>query len=146
MLRLTKKIEYGLIALKHINCKSKDNIYNAKEIAECAQIPKELLAKVLQQLTRAEIIRSVQGPRGGYVLTCALHEISLAKFITVLEGEYGLVQCASETEDNCYLIDCCNIRSPLLRINQQLKTFLDNIYLDEILLTELELLVAVVKS
>ena len=146
MLRLTKKVEYGLIALKHISSKSKDYIYNAKEIAECAQIPKELLAKVLQKLSRAGIISSVQGPRGGYILTCSLHEISLAKFITVLEGEYDLVQCASETEDNCYLIDCCNIRSPLLQINQQLKIFLDNISLGEILLSELELPIAIIKS
>lgn len=136
MLRITKKVEYGLIALKHIHSKLGDDVSNAKEIAECAQIPKELLAKVLQQLTRANIIKSVQGPRGGYVLACSLHDISLEKFITVLEGEYDLVQCATETDENCYLIDCCNIRLPLLRINQQLKIFLTNITLGDIIIED----------
>ena len=146
MLRLTKKVEYGLIALKHISHKSSDNISNAKEIAECTKIPKELLAKVLQQLTRNGTIKSVQGPHGGYVLARPLHEISLANFITILEGEYGLVQCASENEDNCYLVDCCNIRSPLLRINQQLKIFLENITLREIILEDFELYPITIKE
>jgi Rrf2 family protein len=133
MLRLTKKVEYGLIALKHINEKTGEEICPAKEIAECANIPRELLAKILQRLTRAGMIKSIQGPKGGYVLSCSLSDVSLSKFLDTIEGGYAMVECATESVENCSLVDCCNVRSPLLRINQQMKLFLDKITLADIL-------------
>lgn len=133
MLRLTKRIEYGLMALKHISDKPEGQISPAKDIADCTQIPRELLAKVLQQLNRAGMIRSIQGPKGGYILSCSLARRSLADFIVTIEGEHSLVECASGVGEDCNLVDCCNVRTPLLRINQQLKQFLEKITLEEII-------------
>lgn len=121
------------MALKHISDKPEGLISPAKEIADCTQIPRELLAKVLQQLNRAGMIRSIQGPKGGYVLSCSLANKSLAHFIETIEGEHSLVECASGDGEDCNLVDCCNVRSPLLRINHQLKRFLEKITLEEII-------------
>ena len=57
VLKLTKKADYGLIALRHL-ASIPGATASAKDIAETYHLPVPLLAKVLQQLTRAEILRS----------------------------------------------------------------------------------------
>jgi Rrf2 family protein len=65
MVRLSKKVEYGLIAIRHIAAKPAGEIVTTKEIADTYKMPYELLAKVLQKLTKSGLIASHQGVRGG---------------------------------------------------------------------------------
>ncbi len=67
MLKLTKKADYGLIALKHLGASSRGSA-SAKEIADAYGIPLPLLSKVLQKLARAGFLRSEHGTNGGYRL------------------------------------------------------------------------------
>ena len=66
MLKLTKKADYGLIAMKYLAEQPASR--SAKEIAEAQGIPSELLAKILQRLVRSKLLISVQGTNGGYRL------------------------------------------------------------------------------
>ncbi len=132
MLRLTKKVEYALIALRHIAEKSDTEVSKTKEISEHYHIPQELLAKILQKLNRAGIIQSMQGPRGGYVLVRPLNEIPLSTIIEAIEGSYHFVECASGDKEDCFLIDDCVIRSPLLRINQEIRRFLSKVTVQQV--------------
>ena len=69
MLRLSKKSDYALIAMKHLATRPDAAARrSAREISEAYDIPLELLAKVLQRLVRARLLVSVQGTRGGYRL------------------------------------------------------------------------------
>jgi Rrf2 family protein len=68
MLRLSKKADYALMAMRHLAIHSDAGSASAREIAEQYDIPVELLAKVLQRLTRKGLLSSHQGTRGGYVL------------------------------------------------------------------------------
>ena len=68
MLRLSKKADYALIAMKHLAMRPDGRSSSAREISESYDIPLELLAKVLQRLVRARLLVSVQGTRGGYRL------------------------------------------------------------------------------
>jgi Rrf2 family protein len=131
MLRLTKKVEYSLIALRHIALT--DGVTTAKDIAERFQIPRELLAKILQKMTRAGIIRSIQGPKGGYVLESSLQDLSLSELIRIIEGGYEFVECASGRKDECLLMDNCIIRSPLLRVNKEIQRFLTTISVADVI-------------
>jgi len=64
MLKLTRKLEYALIALRHMQDK-RDAFISAKEIADRYLIPRELLAKTLQQMAKLNYIKAAQGPKGG---------------------------------------------------------------------------------
>ena len=66
MLKLTRKVEYSLIALRHMQGKSADSISSTKEIATNYNIPLEILAKTLQHMAKEKIIEAINGPRGGY--------------------------------------------------------------------------------
>ena len=68
MLRLSKKVEYGLIAIRHIATRCNGELMTAKEISDMYRIPYDLLAKVLQKLAKAGLIVSHQGVHGGYTL------------------------------------------------------------------------------
>jgi len=61
MLRLTKKSEYGIIALKHMMNQPGDRVTSAKEIADHYNIPAEIMAKILQRLARKGMVSSCQG-------------------------------------------------------------------------------------
>ena len=69
MLRLSKKADYALIAMKHLALRPDQSAASAREIAEQYDIPVELMAKVLQRLAREGLLASHQGTRGGYHLS-----------------------------------------------------------------------------
>ena len=130
MLKLTRKLEYSLIALSHMQQKDENELSTTKEIAEKFTIPQEILAKTLQQLAKLEIIHAVQGPYGGYKVIESLDKLSFLEFIEKIEGPQGLVECT--TDSDCSLVDVCNIRQPIKIINKNLKTMFNNILLSEI--------------
>ena len=130
MLKLTRKLEYSLIALSHMNQKIDNELSTAKEIAFQYSIPKELLAKTLQHLARLDLINAVKGPNGGYKLNESLNNINVMDFIEKVEGPQGLVDC--NIDENCDLIEFCNIRKPIQVINENLKNMFKNISLSEI--------------
>ena len=110
MLKLTRKLEYALIALRHMQDK-RDTFISAKEMADMYLIPQELLAKTLQQMAKLNYIKAAHGPRGGYRMRKGLTEISLTQFIEDIEGPIGLVDC--NINSDCVQLDNCNIRMPI---------------------------------
>ena len=85
MFRLSKKSDYGLIALKHLAQHAEESV-SAREIAAQYHIPAELLAKVLQRLARKGLLVSQQGTNGGYVLAKDPATISIVDVVEALEG------------------------------------------------------------
>jgi Rrf2 family protein len=127
MLKLTKKIEYALIALQHMQGKNHNDITSAKEVAENFGLPISLLAKVLQQLAKHDIIVPIQGPNGGYRLNKPLDKIKLNDFIEIIEGPVGLVDCLHDPD--CGHMRTCNIRLPIERVNNTIKDLFSNMTL-----------------
>ena len=129
MLKLTRKLEYALIALRHMQDKG-DTFISAKEIAETYLIPKELLSKTLQQMARLNYIKATQGPRGGYRIRKGLTEISMTQFMEDLEGPIGIVDC--NINSDCIQLDNCNIRMPLKQINSNIRAIFNEIRVGDI--------------
>tara|TARA_Y100000994_G_scaffold249556_1_gene262032 strand:+ start:1533 stop:1931 length:399 start_codon:yes stop_codon:yes gene_type:complete len=130
MLNITKKIEYGLIAMRHINQYGEKNLCSSSEIANKYHLPKEIFAKTMQLLSKKNYICSVKGPNGGYFLNKSLNQIKLIQFIEDIEGPIGIVKC--NVDDNCHLIEFCNIKDPLMKINLNIRKALNKISLNEI--------------
>ncbi len=107
-------------------------VTRAKDIAQAYEIPSEVLAKILQQLAKSDIIQSSQGARGGYELAKIGEQITLSEIIECIEGPVGLVDCASDGDCNCVQLTNCNISEPFKVIQQQFKHFLTGISLADI--------------
>ena len=130
MLKLTRKVEYALIALRHMQAMKPEKLTSAKEIAEAYGLPQELLAKTLQQMARDSIIEAVQGPSGGYRIMSDLDKISLKDFFEKLEGPLGIMDCYFDS--NCIQLGACNIRTPIQRINENMRDMFSKMSLREV--------------
>ena len=71
MLKLTKKADYGLMAMKHLAEHATEGSRSAKDVADAYGIPPEALAKILQRLAKAGLLLSQHGTNGGYTLARA---------------------------------------------------------------------------
>ena len=130
MLKITRKVEYALIALRHMQHSPKGTVTSAKVIAKQYGIPQHLLAKILQQMAKDNMVKAIQGPTGGYKISADLHQISLKDFFEKLEGPLGLMDCYSNSD--CVQMKSCNILTPIQRINQIMRDMFSNTSLQEI--------------
>lgn len=131
MLRLSKKADYALMAMKHLATRHDSASASAREIAEAYDIPIELMAKVLQRLVQRGLLASHQGTRGGYRLSRPVALISVADIIQAIDGPLTVTACSTEAE-NCGQYSKCNIRDPLWRIKDRIISALSTCSLEEI--------------
>lgn len=130
MLKLTRKTEYALIALRYFQRQKLHAVVTAKEISHTYNIPYPLLAKILQALAKKNFLEPVHGAKGGYKMRANLKNISLMEFFEKIEGPFGIMDCS--IDENCELVSLCNIRSPIQKINRTLRKVLGDITLQEI--------------
>lgn len=133
MISLTRKTEYALIALSHLG-RSPDTLSTARGISDAYDISLPLLMNIMKQLTKAGLVESVRGARGGYRLAVQADEVSLQELIRVVEGPIRLVKCAVLADrPNCVRISLCPVRSSALRIHRRLEQFLSDVSLAELI-------------
>ena len=131
MLRLSKKADYALMAMKHLATHTDAASTSARAIAEEYNIPLELLAKVLQRLARRGLLASHQGTRGGYTISKAPISISVADIIQAIDGPLTVTACSTDDEQ-CEQFNRCNVRDPLWRIKDRIISALETVSLAEI--------------
>ncbi len=123
MLRLSKKADYALMAMRHLVM---DQNASARAIAETYTIPMELMAKILQRLVREGLLRSRHGIHGGYQLEREPASISVLEVIEAIDGPIALTAC-SDRDHRCQQFGCCSVRDPLWqirdRISEALQTY-----------------------
>ncbi|MBI3680914.1 MAG: Rrf2 family transcriptional regulator [Acidobacteria bacterium] len=125
MLKLTKKADYGLIALKHLSLAPAASA-SAKEISAAYGIPLPLLAKVLQNLARSGFLRSEHGTNGGYRLAREAALINALEVIRAIDGPIILTSCFTE-HGACDQSERCNVREPLRKIHEGILGLLESI-------------------
>jgi Rrf2 family protein len=133
MLKLTKKADYGLIALRHLALAAHrpKGSASAKDIAEAYGIPLPLLSKVLQKLARAGLLASEQGTNGGYRLARDAGDISALEAIRTIDGPIILTQCFTE-HTGCNQSELCPVREPLRKVHEGILGLLANISLADL--------------
>ena len=119
MLRLSKKTDYALIALKALVLSERGTSCSAREIAARYNIPVELMAKVLQRLSRRGLLESHKGTSGGYRLSRPASRISVADVIQSIDGPIMVTAC-SDDDASCDQYAKCNVRHPLWRLKDRI--------------------------
>ena len=139
MLRLTKKADYGLMALKFLAeqpghasvTPGGSESRSAKDIAEAYHIPPPLLAKILQTLTRAGLLTSHAGTNGGYALARPATDISAFEVIRAIDGPLFITSCIT-IHGTCDLAGTCTIKEPLRKVNDSIKELLSGIKVSDL--------------
>lgn len=136
MLKFSKRADYGLMALQYIASvqfgdMARARIVNTKEIAEEHHIPVELLAKVMQTLAKHGLVESQNGPKGGYLLAREANAITIAQVLEAIEGPLGITECYHDKEASCVQHDRCNIRTPLLKVQDSIHQLLNSMTVED---------------
>jgi len=132
MLKLTKKADYGLIAMRHLASRGHSTACSAAEIAEEYGMPQEALAKVLQRLAKARLLASHQGTRGGYVLARDARSISAFEVIQAIDGPFLMTSCSVHRTD-CEQSSRCTVREPLRKVSEKLVQVLTRMKISDML-------------
>lgn len=144
MLRLTKKADYGLMALKYLaeqavppagspsDAAHISLAQSAKDIAEAYHIPPQLLAKILQTLAKAGILVSHAGTNGGYALARSATEITAFEVIRAIDGPLFITSCIT-IHGACDLAGHCTIKEPLRKVNDSIKDLLSAIRISDLI-------------
>ena len=138
MLRLSKKVDYGLMALMHLARYDDALSWSAREIAETYDIPGGLLAKVLQRLGQEGFVASQHGKKGGYTLARPASQISVAEVVQVIDGSLSLTECSS-ADGNCQQFETCNVKSPLQRLHDRVVGMLSTLTIAQMVEQESEI-------
>ena len=133
MFKLSKKVEYGLIAVKHIAAQSAGDILTAKEISDKYDIPYELLSKVLQRLAKEKIIVSHQGVKGGYTLSVNPDDLKISNLIEAIDGPQHITECMSGRYELCSQYETCIIKGPLTKLQSNINGVFNKLTLSEII-------------
>ena len=131
MLKLTKKADYGLIAMRHLAQHADLGACSAKDLAEMYGMPQEALAKILQKLVKARLLASQHGTNGGYQLARDAREISAFEVIRAIEGPLFLTSCTTDKGD-CEHTNRCTVREPLRKVSKSIEEVLTRLTLWEI--------------
>lgn len=131
MFKLSKKADYGLIAVKHLALhRQEQHACSATEIAEEYSISATLMAKVLQKLARQNLVGAKHGSTGGYQLAKEPAEISALDVITAIDGPVLITSCVT-SHGPCDATSRCSVREPLRRVNESILQVLSTVTISQ---------------
>ena len=91
---LSNSCRYGIRAIIYIASKQQGNIKTGiKQIAKDLDLPTPFLAKILQQLAKQKILKSLKGPHGGFSLLKDQKKITLLDIVRIIDGEEIFTNC-----------------------------------------------------
>ena len=128
MLQLTRRTEYGLLALVHI-ADREGRVVSVREICERFPLPRRMVAEVLKDLHHCALVESQRGSSGGYTLARRPEDITLGQVVAALEGAPALTTCESPIvmkSGGCEVQPMCPIRSPIHRVRERLWQMLEH--------------------
>lgn len=111
---------------------SKENPVSIKDIADREEISVKYLEKLMNTLKKAELIDSVRGAKGGYILTRDTSQISIGEILRALEGNLNPVDCKLLVEENCVVEDDCVMKFVWNRISEGINRAVDSMTLKDL--------------
>jgi Rrf2 family protein len=126
MFKLSKKADYGLIAMKHLALHRQQHSCSANEIAEEYGISATLMAKVLQKLAKHGLVAAKHGSTGGYQLSRAAEQVSALEVLTAIDGPVLITSCVT-SHGNCDASERCSVKEPLQRVNESILEVLNTV-------------------
>ena len=127
MLKINRKIEYALIALKHMSNKSPGQLTSAKEICGLYHTPFDPTSRVLQIMAKNGILHAEQGAKGGYQIVKDLSKISARELSDMIIGPIKITNCAHDDFSECDISSKCLISDSMINLNESIRNLFDAI-------------------
>ncbi len=135
MLKINRKIEYALIALKHMGRKAPGQLTSAKEICDVYHTPFDPTSRVLQIMAQHEILRAEQGAHGGYQILKDLSKVTVGDLSDMIIGPIQIANCFHGDYSHCDLTHSCSVIGPMLNLNERISQLFHNMKVSELIET-----------
>ena len=133
MLKINRKFEYAFVALTYMNGKNPGQLTTAKEICDKYKTPFDPTARVLQIMAQNNILKALQGAKGGYLLIRDISKISLKELSDMIVGPLEIANCIQGAHSECTHSDNCLIIAPMLVLNKKLERFFETIMITDLI-------------
>ncbi|WP_027623303.1 RrF2 family transcriptional regulator [Clostridium lundense] len=115
-MKLSTKGRYGVRAMADLAINYGNEPVSIKSISERQNISEYYLEQLFSSLRKANLVKSIRGAQGGYILSREPKDISIAEIIQVLEGPIDLADCT--LDGSCSNMHCCSTRLLWTRIKE----------------------------
>ncbi len=133
MFKINKKIEYALIALKHMSNKSPGQLTSAKKICELYHTPFDPTSRVLQIMAQNSILNAEQGAKGGYQIIKDLSKISTRELSDMIIGPIKITNCAHADFSQCNISSKCLISGAMVNLNESIQNLFSAIMVADLI-------------
>lgn len=120
--------DYGVILMVQL-ARTPTRVTTAVELSDATALPAPTVSKLLKQLSRAKLLDSHRGTKGGYSVARPPANISVADIVTAVEGPIALTECMSADGAVCEIEALCPTRTNWRQINDALVGALDSVSL-----------------
>lgn len=98
---LSTKGRYAVMAMVDLAAQQSDLPITLSQVAERQEIPLSYLEQLFSRLRKAELVQSVRGPRGGYLLSRAAEQISIAEIVEASDESLEMTRCGTSPKEGC---------------------------------------------
>ncbi len=130
-MRMSTKAQYAVRALVSLNLTSNGEPVSIKEISDRENISLTYLEQLFVKMRRGDIVRSIRGPGGGYLLARPAAEIRVDQIIDTVEETLVPVSCM-DADGNCQCSTECATQSVWQGLGNQIRTFLASMTLEDL--------------
>jgi len=131
-MRLSSMADYAVVTMSAAARHCGGARTSASELAEETGLPAPTVQKLVSMLSRAGLLRSVRGARGGIQLGRPAAAISLADIVEAVEGPIALTSCVNTQNCDCALEQCCAVRPHWGAVNSALRGALAGVPLSQL--------------
>ena len=129
-MQITRETDYAVRCVLHL-AGAPERVAMVNEIAAARDIPRTFLAKILQKLTKAGLVRSYRGVRGGFQLERDPSQISLLDVVLAVEGSVALNRCVTES-GSCASEGSCAVHPVWVDVSGRLEGLLGRYHIDKL--------------
>ncbi|PSJ41658.1 RrF2 family transcriptional regulator [Allosphingosinicella deserti] len=128
-MRLTSLADYAVVMMAAAARRAAGARLSATALAEETGVPLPTAQKLMGRLASAGLLQSARGTGGGFTLSRAAPEISLADIVEAVEGPIAMTTCADEARNDCVLEGNCQVKPHLLAVNGAVRGALQGVSL-----------------
>jgi Rrf2 family protein len=113
---VTRKADYAVRCVLYLT-KNQNQLATVGEISKAMQVPRSLLAKILQQLIKAGFVHSKRGIKGGFLLSRDPEKINLLEIIELIQKQPVINRCAVDGQ-KCDLSNQCSVHPIWIKLRK----------------------------
>lgn len=136
MIKLNRMTDYGAVVLSVLAYQwryAHGESLSATDVSSRSGLTQASTAKILKTLSASHLVSATRGKYGGYVLSVAPEEVSVAAIIEAMEGPIALTSCVETASDPCASKQSCFLGGNWEKVNTVIGNALSSMTLADLI-------------